>query len=144
TAPLLTGGQGNIRARCRVHDVIISRREAFLGVAAVAAPFVIRTPGLLMPVRYRPPRRIPRPRLQDIDMRTVQVRRVFRYSPSISEILAKERHRALKAVMGEDFIQKHFPLGLWADHEIIRGLIADHPGAKDAYDREIARAWGRE
>ena len=32
---------------------IISRRQAFLGVAAIAAPFVVRTPELLMPVRNR-------------------------------------------------------------------------------------------
>ncbi len=35
---------------------IISRRQAFLGLSMIAAPFVIRTPGLLMPVKYRPPR----------------------------------------------------------------------------------------
>jgi hypothetical protein len=34
---------------------MISRRDAFLGLAAVAAPAIIRTPGLLMPVRFRPP-----------------------------------------------------------------------------------------
>jgi hypothetical protein len=34
-------------------EAMISRRKAFLGLAAVAAPFVIRTPGLLMPVRCR-------------------------------------------------------------------------------------------
>ena len=34
---------------------MISRRQAFLGFGAIAAPFVIRTPGILMPVRYRTP-----------------------------------------------------------------------------------------
>jgi hypothetical protein len=31
----------------------LSRRAALLGLATIAAPFVIRTPGLLMPVKNR-------------------------------------------------------------------------------------------
>jgi len=36
-----------------MRDPIISRRYALLGLTAIAAPFVIRTPCLLMPVRNR-------------------------------------------------------------------------------------------
>jgi hypothetical protein len=32
---------------------VASRRQAILGLAAIAAPFVGRTPGLLMPIRNR-------------------------------------------------------------------------------------------
>jgi hypothetical protein len=32
---------------------MLTRREAFLGLTVIAAPFVIRTPGLVMPVRAR-------------------------------------------------------------------------------------------
>jgi hypothetical protein len=33
----------------------LTKRQAFLCLAAIAAPAIIRTPGLLMPVRYRQP-----------------------------------------------------------------------------------------
>ncbi|MGA7323980.1 MAG: hypothetical protein WBX25_05765 [Rhodomicrobium sp.] len=62
---------------------LISRRQAFLGLTMMAAPFVIRTPGILMPIRYRPPRIDEK----ELEWQTILGTRDWKaYPPSVREV----------------------------------------------------------
>ena len=69
---------------------MISRRQVLFGFGAIAAPFVIRTPGILMPVKYRPPL-LSAEELRDLTM--YGLRDWHAYPPSLEEVIDWRRCR---------------------------------------------------
>jgi hypothetical protein len=67
----------------------ITRRQAFLGLTAIAAPFVIRTPGILMPVIYRELRfRARRPPIEEVPY--------LEFAPAYKEMVARMGREGLR------------------------------------------------